>query len=599
MCFSAAAAFALTLHARGARIEPLAGLSFLGVLLGAPFLAVFITLMPRRGSGSHRVSWLPHLTFVAGLWLAGATWHDVREVAPGPLLAAPFLAALGGALRLARPGDVTPLRDTLLRAALGAGGLFVVRGVIGASTWLGGWPCNAIVTGPAHGAWPTTVVMPFAIACDVTVALSLTVISSQLRATRRRAGIALWPVWGVVSFALSRLVVDAVTLLVARDVLELVVTDDQALDPGRVELLAVLADAAGGVGLSTSLAIWGASFASLRRSEPLALVGWTCFGPIIPVVLVMTSAVHAPAPITTTTQRSMPASGALRPLVREARGTVTPRRQTGELLADGTVILDASGNATLLVDERSTLDQLVDGASRFQHASEVVVAWRTSDLSSAPRARRRWGFVEATARGLAGREIILTSSTRCGGEIVIAGARYDRCRARLGEQVSVPARARDQDDSIDVLLLRDTGALSVDAWLESIADLATPIALDRASLEARRVEARFVQRDEPILSRVGFEDGPWAWLLGTSLVALTLFVTRGDTRAGRVIARAFGVARRAPGEHDAYRSAPPRALTARVSARSLQLAAGALAAATFGPGLLAWLVLHLGPHVAR
>ena len=573
-------------HGLARSVRPtLALIAGFSLILPIGFAAFWLLVVPRRGAGSHRWSWVPFAVWLGALWWSGATWEATRELAPFPFLIPLPLFVLGGALRAGRPGrmDAASIADPLLRAAVGVGGLISLVVAAAISLGVGGSFHHYEVCPAACGAWPSVAWAPWGTALEATIAVALAVMLWRLRARRPSMRAVLVPGWGLVVLAASRALDDALTLAAAREVLDSARLTDP--DPARLEQLAASSESFVNLGLGLSLTLFSSSLASLPRAHPIASLGWRIWGPVVSVALASTALLFAPVPLWWGVQRTTASSPELHPLVRSRPGT-SPRSLDAELLADGTLVtLGREDEVTgVLPDERATMHQLL-AALRGPHRAPVVsIGWRRYDLGAAPHARQRWAFVEAASRSFSARSLsLLTEVGSCEPGPELAGARYDRCA--VGELQG------------EALVLREVAAITVGAWLDSVEAIDEPIAVDLSRIRDSPAPHRSEPRHLDLVERVGFPHSPWAWLLGLASGPLLVWLARrgSSARLVRFVSRELQLdeLRR---EHDGggYRDAPTpvrRFQFRRPSSRATLAVALAVLMGALIPVLLAHLLV--------
>lgn len=560
-------------------------------LFAVPFAILFLLVLPRRGAGGWRWTWIPLAVAVASLWTAGPTWETARDLLPIPCLAPFPLLVLGGALRRARSkvGDVSTLDDASIRAAVGAGALLLLSAACSgtASTASLGFCCFQPTRTGDHGAWPTLVAMPFALAFDAAAALGLAGVLVGRRATHRRLRAALLPGWGVVAIAAGRAIDDGLSLVAARQIIPPLTGQSHPI-PTELELLGSLSELSSGTCLVIALAVWSASLASISRASCAAWMGWRAWSPVVVVALASTATLFAPSPFGWCQQIIVRSSAELEPLVRDQNGEA-PQSLGAELLADGTVVGLGENEGqvwpAILPDRRVTMSQLIQSMRRFRGPRRALLAWRRHDLDAAPTARERWAFVEAAGRATAGRELLLVSDVdSCEPVIVIAGAEYQRCAAK--DPTTFAAR-------VAVLVLRDPAALTVGAWLDSIDGVRERVALDWTELPPTSGPLRLEPRENDLRERVGFSQPGWAWLgLLLGPVALLVATRRPDHPVSRLLARELQLEVGPPLHDPNYREASTRPTIRRPLGAHHRVAfALLLTMAAVAPSLLAHVLL--------
>ncbi|MCA9616167.1 MAG: hypothetical protein KC586_25605, partial [Myxococcales bacterium] len=369
------------------------------------------------------------------------------------------------------------------------------------------------------------------------------------------------PLVGLGAWMASRSVVELVAHHVASGL-----RSDGSLDSTELATLAALGRVVGVTGYAVASGCWilAATQRVAAYGERSATRAWSSFWPLLPVLLLSTSAAFEPhltvqvpqqspeavwtevsdvEPITwTTAQDAEPHGSQDVPLLLTRVEIVVAGVLTreGELhlfrggrheSLDREHVLDPPSDTfwpdgvELVVDRRATLGDLRRAARHLRLAAGLSVVWRSNRLHEAsPSARERWAFVEMSARALRARRIDLVAELECDQEVVGVGPRARRsCLAKSEEAPLHADEARRrvmQIESPDDVLVRD--------WLVANADTRETFALlvpKTASTHERLTEVSGRERPEdPLTRRVRIPDLGEGLLLGVLFALFGAFV---------------------------------------------------------------------------
>ncbi|MBN8609327.1 MAG: hypothetical protein J0L92_01995 [Deltaproteobacteria bacterium] len=483
-----------------------------GVLVFLVGPAVFVAanawcwLAPMRGS--HGWTWLPWCV-LALAWVGCRCLHVDADFPAGRLFDLcwpPTLAVLvapatfAGALRRASHAEhERPLSEVALRIVVAASTLLLLARLSdlnAARHWFHGGPAFADIA-------PRSVIESagYRLTCHALVAALVPAVVYVHR-DRLRAAAVLFPTLGFAALGGALLVLDLLELDAARRTWPAPIAE---ADIVVLELEAWASRVLGGLALAAIMMAGAisASFRVVARGSPL-LVGWARTRLLLVVALLSTSAVLAPRSDGPSQSPARPealgADATFSPIVGEARdentelvsydGTVTGigvLTQAGALRTVGDHLASVRApaadwvypgrpynrsGAEIVVDRRTTLDQLIRAAQQLRAFEQLVVVWRTrADLHIARAAREQWGFVERASRSLGGRSIeLIDHAEGCAAPEVRRGAVHTRC-------------ARHDGLDEEVLVLRG-GDLTVEDWLatRTEADRWIAIEVDRTGV---------------------------------------------------------------------------------------------------------------------